>query len=209
MKKIYYVILMGVACGFSSFSQVKDPSFTKEEFLEDFDILVELVKKQHPNPFRSISEAAFDQQVAANRNKLKQNPSFENFVLYSPFGLLADTHLSLSTDPVFYESYVKTIHHFPLETLVYDNRVFVNQYTVNLPLGVELISVNGQRVADLLKRIPKAADGFIEVNSQKDFTVYLPFLLPGATSYDLVYKEVNSTVLKSSKLKGVPYVTYD
>lgn len=209
MPKIKIALLLLVLFSqLSGFSQKKIKDITKENYLEDFDFLVKVIKEQHPNPFRFVSEQAFDQDVKTLRATLEQHPSFENFILANPITLLHDTHSSIAADDILFDEFTKQSDLFPLITAVYNNRVFVNQYTLNIPLGAEITKVNQIEVKQILDRIPSKVDGAIQASTQKDFSQYISLLFPKTKTFTIEYKETPTATPQTIELKAVNYSQY-
>lgn len=209
MRIIKLVILLTFISCYSAFSQVKNIDFTTEEYLQDYDFIVELIKNQHPNPFRFISEEQFEKEAHVLREGLKKEPTLANFLLSNPLTLIRDTHSDLNVDDLVFDAFVKQINFFPLETIVYDQRVFVNQFAREIPLGAEIITVNTKKVTDILAKIPAKVDGDIQGSTQKKFSLYASLLFPKAEVFTIQYKESVKGSLKSVQLKAVNYTKYD
>lgn len=205
MRKYVFNILVTLFCIIGSFAQEKPIDFTREDYLEDFDFIVKLLKQQHPNPFRFITEEKFDQQVALLRKRLEENPTLDIFFLINPLALIRDAHLDLVPDEDLFHSYTKQRTFFPLNTTVYDNRVFVNQYVQELPIGTEIIEVNGQPVLDIIKQIPAKVDGDIEASTQKNFDQYASLIYPHTPYFTVVYKVNPTAPLQTVNLKAIDF----
>ncbi|MBB1150445.1 MULTISPECIES: S41 family peptidase [unclassified Myroides] len=209
MRNVVWAIFFSLFCNFSVFSQVKGNYYTAKEYIEDFDFMVDLVKHQHPNPFRFITEKDFDKEVSKRRKRLEKEPTLERFILDNPLYLIRDAHLELISDPLLFEKYSKQANFFPLSTLVYDNRVWVNQYSFAIPSGAELLRVNGQDVGDLLRQMPDKVDGHVQASTQKDFSLYISLFFPKATVYTVEYRANPKEDVKTIQINSVNYMTYD
>ncbi|ALU27163.1 MULTISPECIES: S41 family peptidase [Myroides] len=185
--------------------QKKYSELTKEDYLNDFDILINIIKKQHPNPFRTISEKDLDAKVAEIRKKLEENPSYANFLLSNPIPLIHDAHSSLSTDSTVFEDFTKETSFFPINTIVYDGKVFVNQHNPTIPVGSIITKVNDVKSEDYLKRINVTTDGSIEADDAKDFSFYVSLMSP-EQEYKITYLDsLNAVESKEATLKAVNY----
>ncbi|EKB03211.1 hypothetical protein HMPREF9711_02538 [Myroides odoratimimus CCUG 3837] len=182
--------------------------FTKDNYLADFDFVVKAIKEQHPNPFRFITEKEFDKKVKELRHTLEQKPILENFVLCNPVALIRDAHSSIEMDDIIYEDYIKVSHFFPIITSVYDNRVFVNQYSLDIPMGAEITKVNNMDVMELLNKIPNRVDGGVQASSNKNFSNNVSLIFPDAKEYIIEYKKTVNETPKSITLKAVNFNDY-
>lgn len=188
------------------FGQKKYSELTKEDYLEDFDILINIVKNQHPNPYRVISEKDFDKKVASIRKNLEEHPSYATFLLSNPIPYIHDAHSSLSTDTTIFEDFTKETHFFPLATLVFNSKVFVNQHNPYIPPGSIIKSVNGIEASKILSRINVSSDGEIKADDAKDFTFYISLMFPDAKEYVIAYQEgLESEEIKEVTINTVSY----
>lgn len=169
-------------------AQKKYQELTKEDYLEDFDLLVNIIERQHPNPYRFTSKEYFEEKVQNLRQDLEQNPSYAQFLLSSPLSYINDAHAGLTTDLIFFEDFSKQAHFFPFSTIVYNNKVYVNQFGQLIPHGAVLQQVNGREVSDLLESIQISSDGSIEAINSKDFSLYCSFIFSEEPYYDITYK---------------------
>lgn len=209
MKKIKTALILVFFCHFCAFAQQEYDKLTKEGLLTDFDFMVKVIKEQHPNPFRFITEKEFDQKATVLRKKIEKEPTIENFYLSEPLSLIRDAHASLVPDPTLFDQVLKNMSFFPFKTTVYDNRVFINQYTNEIPEGAELITINEIKVGDILNQIPNRVDGDIQASTQKEFSQYLSFRFPKAASFRLVYREEAKGSLQTVEVKSVDYERYN
>lgn len=186
--------------------QKKYSELTNEDYLIDFDILINIIKNQHPNPFRSISAKEFDKKVAEIRKNLEENPSYGNFLLSNPIPLIHDAHSSLSTDSTIFEDFTKEATFFPVNTIVYDGKVFVNQHNPTIPAGSIITEVNDIESKVYLDRINVTTDGQIVADDAKDFSFYVSLMNPNAEEYKIIYKDsLNAADKNEVTMKSVNY----
>lgn len=188
-----------------SFGQKKISDISKEGYLQDFDFIVKLIKNQHPNPFRFITESDFDKKIKAIRVNLVKNPTLENFYLSNPLSLINDSHSDLIPDATLFDELTRNSTFFPLITDVYDNRVFVNQYATDIPSGAEILKVNNVKVKDILEQIPNKVDGDVQASTQKNFSQYISFIFPKSKEFTIEYTENKNQTPKTIQLKAINY----
>ncbi|MEC4113920.1 S41 family peptidase [Myroides pelagicus] len=186
--------------------QKKYDELTKDDYLKDFDVLVDIIKNQHPNPYRFITEKKFDSSVKKLRAELASEPTYAKFLLSNPLPFIKDAHSGLTTDLLIFEDFSKTATFFPLSTIVFDNMVFVNQYNNSISAGAVIERVNGKTTAELLDNIRISADGCIDAINAKDFTLYVSLMYSGVSEYTIEYREsLMSEELKTITLPSVDY----
>lgn len=186
--------------------QKKYSELTKEDYLNDFDILINIIKNQHPNPFRSITAKEFDKKVAEIRTNLEKNPSYGNFLLSNPIPLIHDAHSSLSTDSTIFEDFTKEATFFPVNTIVYEGKVFVNQHNPIIPAGSVITAVNDIKSKAYLDRINVTTDGQIVADDAKDFSFYVSLMNPGVEEFRIAYQDtLYAPEQKEVVMKSVNY----
>ena len=209
MKNKFWFTVVMCCCSWGLFSQIKYENLTKEDYLKDFDFFIEVIKKQHPNPFRFITEKAFDKQTKQLREKLAQKPTIENFVFCNPLALIRDAHASIALDDLSFTELCNERSFFPFSTRVFSNRVFVNQFSTQIPIGAEIIRVNGMTVKEILDQIPNSVDGNVQSSSHINFTLYTSILFFEAKNYVLEYKDGVSSGIKTINLAPISYIQYN
>ncbi|MBB1138091.1 S41 family peptidase [Myroides sp. WP-1] len=194
---------------FDALSQNAIKKITKKEYLADFDFMVRIIKEQHPNPFRFIQEETFDKEVAVLRKKLEKEPTYPNFCIVNPISLIRDTHTDVMPDALILDELTKTIRFFPFATSVYNNRVFVNQYTNEIPIGAEILTVNQQKVGDIIAKIANKVDGDIEASTNKDFSQAVSLQFPNTEVYTITYSVDGGTGIQSVTTKSLNYERFN
>lgn len=205
-KRFGYLIALCFSIG--SYAQTNVKEITKEDYLMDFDVMTNLIKKQHPNPFRFIDEKTFDSQVKELRHRLEESPTYGSFFMNNPITLIKDAHSSAFPDMTLYADYVKTINFFPLQAIVFNERVYVNQHTKEIPAGAEIILINDEEVSEIIKQIHIASDAFIPASNNVYITTGISFLNPTAKEYKIVYEydgEVKSVTMPSTNFDRYYY----
>ena len=178
IKRIGFLIALCFSLGAYAQTNVKD--IRKEDYLMDFDIMTDLIKRQHPNPFRFVDEKSFDDQVKVLRKKLEESPTYGSFFMNNPLTLIKDAHSSTFPDMTLYADYVKTIRFFPLQAIVFNDKAYINQHSKAIPAGAEILLINDQEIGDIIKQIHVASDAFIPANNNVYITTGISFLNPQA-----------------------------
>jgi C-terminal processing protease CtpA/Prc len=191
-----------------AFSQYSVSEIPQDGYLKDFDIAVDIIQKQHPNPYRFHSKEVITRKIDSLRNAVKKDPSYISLLMNNPTRIIGDGHSSFSSDSNYFENILNSIYFFPLQTYVQNGQLFVNgtnPYTIEV--GSEILEVNGLTSSELLKAVPKAADGNIKVEDV-DMSFYIPFVLKNQTNdFTLKYKTLKGEQ-KTAKVKGIKYPRY-
>ncbi|MTG98414.1 MULTISPECIES: S41 family peptidase [Myroides] len=206
MIKKYLLLTSCLLTQFLVYGQKKYEELTKEDYLKDFDVLVDVIKQQHPNPYRFISEQDFNSSVKKLRSELEKDASYSKFLLSNPLPLIKDAHSGLSTDLMVFEDFSKTATFFPFSTVVFNEKVFVNQFNKYIPAGAIIEKVNGKSAKELLDNIRISSDGLIDVVNAKDFSLYVSLMYNGIEEYRIEYREnLEDDELKEITVNSVNY----
>jgi len=206
MKKLFvFPLILLFSTGFSQYSISEIP---EDGYLKDFDIAVDIIQKQHPNPYRFHNKETITRKLDSLRNEIKKNPGYINLLINNPTRIIGDGHSSFGTDSNYFEDVMNSIYYFPLSTYVHNGTIYVNganKYAIET--GSEILEINGLSAEAILKKIPKAADGNIKVEDL-DISFNIPFILKNRTNdYTLKYKSLNGAQ-KTVKVNGIKYPQY-
>ncbi|MDQ1856202.1 S41 family peptidase [Chryseobacterium sp. WLY505] len=187
------------------FSQYSISEIPQDGYLKDFDIAVDIIQKQHPNPYRFHSKEIIAKKIDSLRNIVKKDPSYISLLMNNPTRIIGDGHSSFSADSNYFENILSSLHFFPLQIYVQNGQLFVNgSNPYAIEVGSEIMEINGISSKELLQAVPKAADGNIKVEDI-DVSFYIPFILKNRTNdFSLRYK-TSSGEQKTMKVKGIKY----
>ncbi|PUZ30041.1 Peptidase family S41 [Chitinophaga costaii] len=182
--------------------------FTRQDLKDDFTYAVALLKQQHPNPYKFTDTVTFNHQFDSLMNRLDKDPSLLSALRYSPIQLFHDVHLKLDYDEEAVVDVLYGMHHFPLATTTFKDRIIVNTKGETIPFGAEILRINKMPAAKLLSEIGYAtySDGFIQTGNDRTATglsLFISLIFPEATSYEVTYKEVGAKNPTTVTLKAV------
>lgn len=206
MKKIVIIlVLMRYIFAFSQENRMFE--LEKTHVVSDFDLLVDIIKKQHPNPYKFIDENIFNRKVDSLRSLLIEHPTMYNFILLSPIALLRDVHTNAFFDQTLSAELNKSLRFFPIPLHVEKGRVLVNYNNHEIPFGSEVISINDRPVRELMKLFRKYCDGHIPCDLS-GLDCNLSLLYPSITSYKIAYILPNTKKKQEIQLESVNYSTF-
>ncbi|MDV3910341.1 peptidase S41 [Elizabethkingia anophelis] len=202
-KLIVPMLLMSTA----SFAQYSISEISKDAYLKDFDIAVDIIKKQHPNPYRFHSKEVLDKKLDSLRNEIVKNPTYISFHLNTPKKVLGDGHTSVEEDQNYLENFMIKTFFFPLATYVQNGNTYVNSNNkYGIEVGSRILEVNNKKLNDIFRQIPKSADGNIKVEDV-NMTSYISYAFSNVKEYHLKY-ETPTGEQKIIKLNGINYPEY-
>jgi hypothetical protein len=203
MKKIFIIIvLMNYTLGIAQYSVSE---ISKDGYLKDFDIAIDIIQKQHPNPYRFNDQETFKKKVDSLQKEIEKKPTFINFYANIPNKILGDGHVTFIPDSNYHESFLNSSSLFPLATYIHNGNVFVNgENKYNIEIGSQLLEINNYSVNYILKKGDKKADGNIKVENI-NFGLIASFRCSNDTGlYTIKYKTLKGEQ-KVAKLSGITY----
>lgn len=209
MKQIFASGVLMSLLSISVQAQVQPfTGFTRQDLKDDFKYAVELLKKQHPNPYKFTDTVTFNGKMDSLMNRLDKDPSLPGALRYSPVQLFNDVHLKLDYDEERVVDVLYSINHFPLALTTFKDRIIVNAKGETIPFGAEIMSINKMPATKLLSEINYAtySDGFIRTGVDRtaaNLSLFLSLVFPEATSYDVVYKEYGAKNSTTVQLKAL------
>ncbi|NIG55431.1 S41 family peptidase [Chitinophaga sp. Cy-1792] len=180
-------------------------NLTKEDFIADFRLAAEILKKQHPNPYKFIDSASFQRKVDSLMEKAATAPDVVSVLQYSPVYLVRDVHTSLSVNNDHAKDLYSMINLFPFPVAVERGKIFVNIKGGAIPYGAEVTSINNMAAKDILQALstPAYSDGYITSGLDRlypNFQVMYSLLSPHEQQFQVSYIAPGSTDTKKVTL---------
>ncbi|SKA38097.1 Peptidase family S41 [Chitinophaga eiseniae] len=200
--------ILACACLQAAAQEKKLASLTKEDFIADFRLAVDILKKQHPNPYKFIDSATFMRRVDSLMDRMGKEQDMMTSLQYSPIYLVRDVHTSLRLSNDNSRELYGNLRFFPYPVIIERGRIFVNIKGATIPYGAEILSINNKPVKDILQSLSTSAysDGFIPTGMDRlypDFQVTFSLLSPHQASYPVTWtapgsKETRKTTLEAA-----------
>ncbi len=190
-----------------SAQEKKLANLTREDFIADFKLAVEILKQQHPNPYKFIDSVTFQRKVDSLMTKAATAPDVLSCLQYSPVYLVRDVHTSLSVSNDNAKELYSMINFFPFPVVIERGKILINIKGGSIPFGAEVISINGVPAKDLLQALstPAYSDGYITSGMDRlypNFQVMYSLLSPHQSSYQVSYLMPGS---KETKKVTLPF----
>jgi hypothetical protein len=174
-RLLLLAVLVGLAGLGVASADAERAAMTPSEMQGDFDFLRHALEEAHPGLYRYSTKAEMDRGFDAERAKLSRAMPKGEFevVVAETLALLRCGHTSMNPDDDFKAS-VRDARTFPLRVKLEGPRLMV--VLNNTPTddtirpGMELLEINGRKVADIVKRFREVlpADGDIETGKAHD-----------------------------------------
>ncbi|MET7036494.1 S41 family peptidase [Elizabethkingia miricola] len=203
-KKV--LILPMLLISIVGFSQYSISEISKDAYLKDFDIAVDIIKQQHPNPYRFHSKEVLGKKLDSLRKEIEKNPTYIGFYMNTPTKVLGDGHSSMGMESNYMEDYVSKTSFFPLATYVQNGNTYINSNNkYDVEAGSRILEVNNKKIGDLFSKASRQADGSIKV---EDLDMSSVISYTNAKTYQIKY-ETPSGEQKTIELKGISYPEFN
>ena len=166
MKSILFAILLFAG---SVLSAQQPAPLSVSEMYDDFDLLRKCMVEAHGGLYRFSDKQTIDAHFEASRKRIPAIKNKKEFIglLFEVLAGTRDGHMRFQFDENTLAAFAKA-KLFPISMLIDNNRVMVmyNESPADSMIkpGMEILTVNGQKINDLLQMIyPKIpGDGYIE-----------------------------------------------
>ncbi len=195
-------------------------TFQKEQYLSDLFQLADSIQKKHPNPFEFSSKQAFQNQIVDYETSITDATTIGDFVRMC-HGLIASVGCGHSNIGIESRIQLPASRFFPMEAKYIDSKLIVLDplSNVNIPVGTEILAINGKEITDLKNDIQKiiSADGynqsFLDHYTSKYFNYHSALQLGFPNEYKVLVhidnstKEITLIPTDTSKSKKTPIST--
>ena len=206
---IISVLLQGIA--FSQNSTVtSDKTLTKQQVIEDYNILYSSLINYHPNPFLYVAENDFKAYFETQKSYIPDSLSELEFHYLSRqlISQIKCGHTFAKPSKEWYASVSGKNTLLPFDVKNIQNKLFISKTTGDdFPFNIndELLSINNVKVTDIWQQmvLMQEKDGFTESFSkaliEKRFRMYFLFIM-GIQSEFLIEYKTNSGEIKSTTI---------
>lgn len=198
-----------LACGYTASAQHSFAGFTKEDIIADTKLAMEILKAQHPHPYKFVDSNTYNRQVDSLIKLMASAKDVAACAQYSPIGVLRDVHTNFSYSEDNGRDLYKEINFLPFPVLVERGKMLVNVKGEAIPFGAEIVRINKRTVDEMLESMSTAnySDGYIKTGTDRsyaDFHVRYSLQDASRTSFDVEYLLPGSNAVKKITL---PYAT--
>lgn len=183
------------------------PDMTKEGVIADYRLAIDILKKQHPNPYKFIDSAELNRKVDSLMQLAAAQPNAFAAVQFSPIQLIRDVHTNLNVSQENTREAIGNVNFFPFPVLIERGKIIVNSKGAGLPFGTELVSINKQPVKEILASLSSAySDGFISTGTDRmypHFQLTLSMRYHNSLQYDVEYIDLKSKAVKKIALPAL------
>lgn len=212
MQKIFKPLLLSsmlIGTALISSAQVnKFEDFSKEDLVKDYQLAMDIIKKQHPNPYKFIDSVTLDRKVDSLMKLAMDQKSALSALQFSPLYLIRDVHTHCRFSEEISKDVLGSMYFFPLPVLIERGKILVNIKGAQIPFGSDVLSINNQSTKDLLASMEGASysDGYINTGTDRisgEFQMLLSRRSPDCREYEITYTEPGSKTVKKLRLPSL------
>jgi hypothetical protein len=187
----------------------------KSDYLEDFSTFRTVFEKANSGLYRYYSKQEIDSVFSINKNKINNKTTYQEFynLVWNVIDYTGSCHNNLRLP-----EYLKTLLFrkdifFPIPIKYIDGKLYSNINSNDIPVGAEIISVNGIKATEFSNQIAKyrSTDGINQTSKynfiQTDWApLYIYHAYGEKDEFNINYKY--NTETKSVILKSVNFNSY-
>lgn len=154
-----------------AFAQEDASNFTKENLIADFKLAADILKKQHPNPYKFVDSLTLEKQLDSLWNHMETATDAYACLTYSPVQLFKDVHTQFKISTTNSLKGIQGAKYFPFPVIIKQNRIFVNIKGEDIPYLSEIKAINGKSTESIIANLAGStySDGYIRTGTDRLF----------------------------------------
>ena len=217
MSKVTYLFIFLFITSNISFSQSIDDSFSQKKMQKDLKTFIKIREAANSGLYTYRTKKEIDSTYLWAYNEIPHLKSYRDF--YNLLTTLTDYEGSLHNGTYWSDKLWESLKneskgYFPLPLKIIEGRLLVNIENKDIPLGSEIVSVNGHNKQQLLREIDKyyTTDGFNttgeKIGINKHFSKYYRYNFGLEDEFKIVYKTSKHKQNQNIILNSVGYKKY-
>ena len=217
MNKVTYLSLFFFIISNVVLSQSIDDSFSQKRMLKDLEVFKEIRGKANSGLYKYRTKEQIDSIYNWADKEIEKSSTYREF--YNIICQLTDFEGSLHNDTYLPKKLSLSLKneessYFPYPIKYIENKWIINYDNGKIPLGSEIISINNQKIEDIIKNLYKyyTTDGVNKTGKQiglnYSFSKYYRLNYGLLENFIVKYKENDSNKLKQISLKGIGNKNY-
>tara|TARA_B110000114_G_scaffold129919_1_gene136100 strand:+ start:839 stop:2350 length:1512 start_codon:yes stop_codon:yes gene_type:complete len=214
MNKVTYLSLFFFIISNVVPSQSIDDSFSQKRMLKDLEVFKEIRVKANSGLYKYRTKEQIDSIYNWAENQIAKSSTYRDF--YNIISQLTDFEGSLHNGTFWSDKQWKSIKnesygYFPIPLKFIEGKLLVNTKGNDIPLGSEIISINGNSKKKLLTELGKyyTTDGF-NITGKKlgisgYFSKYYRYNYGLKNEFKVIYKSTKTEKLQTITLESVSY----
>jgi hypothetical protein len=213
MKHLFLITIIAAFLCSGCTKSEKANDLSKGELIQDYDLFKSIYEKANSGLYKYHSKASIDSLFSSNRKLITDETTYREFytILWNIIDYTGSCHNSLNYPDSLDKKIGKQRIFFSLPLKYTAGKLYTNIKNKNIPLGSELISINGVDAKKFSASVSRFAstDGKNTTGKyayiETDWLAFYIYLAYGEqSSFIIKYKALNSTI-KQVTLQPVNY----
>ncbi|MCT4583783.1 MAG: S41 family peptidase [Peptostreptococcaceae bacterium] len=185
MKKILSLISIILIINMNILAFAQDIKYSKAEYIEDLEIVRNILESYHGNLYENISKKEFIYGFNNTKENIKENMNVQdfNYLLSKFLYSLKDGHTSIDLSEELVNNINLESLYLPLKIKFIDNKIYSDYNSIDIPAGSLILEINDIRTELLLQKLEFIAgnetDNHINYLAHNYIENDLPYLYPG------------------------------
>lgn len=215
MNKVTYLSIFLFVISQMMFSQSIDDNLSREKMLKDLEIFKNIRLKANSGLYKYRTKQQIDSIYNWAEKEINKSSSYRDF--YNIISQLTDFEGSLHNDTYFPKKLSQSFKHeqegyFPLPLKWVDKKWVINFEEGEIPLGAEIVSINNEKIDDVVKNLYKyyTTDGVNltgkRIGIERSFSRYYRINYGRIDQFTVTYKLRDSNEIKKIILNSTSYI---
>ncbi len=215
--KIKKVLLLNLlfALLFFTTAAAQQKDLSKNAMIEDFEIFQDIFEQANSGLYKYHSKAKIDSVFFKNKKQITDSTSLREFynLVYEVMDFTGSSHNYLDYPSTLKKGFYNQELSFPFPVKYLSGKLYTNIEYAGIPLGSEIIAVNGIKAEDFIEDIAKytTTDGFNKTGKyaflETDYFPFYVYLAYGEQDfYEVEYKTEKETAKR--KLSPITYKNF-
>lgn len=194
--------ILAAPCLAVTAQQQELPNLTKEGLIADYRLAVDILKKQHPNPYKFTDSVTLNRRADSLLALAARQTNAFACHQYSPIRLFRDVHTSMRWSDDNTREVFNYLNYFPYPVIIERDKLLVNIKGAEIPFGAEITRINKRTAKEVIQSMAGSSysDGFITTGTDRvvaNFQLFLSLQNNTTKSYEIEYILPRTTTVKT------------
>lgn len=217
MKKIIYYTFLFILCTNSLFAQSIDDAFSQRKMQKDLAVFKKIRVKANSGLYKYRTESQIDSMYNWAEKEIEKSSTYRDF--YNIIAQLTDFEGSLHNGTNLPTKLNQSLRneksgYFPYPIKWIDGKWIVNFENGTIPMGAEIISINGENIEAIIAKLYKyyTTDGVNttgkRIGMRTHFSKYFRLNYGLTTSFEINFKKSKFDRIETKTVHSIGYTDY-
>jgi hypothetical protein len=199
--KFGFTAILAFSCLYTSAQKQELTDLTKNGLIADYRLAVDILKKQHPNPYKFTDSVTLHHKMDSLLALASQQTNAFACHQFSPIRLFRDVHTSFRWSDDNAKEAFGNIRFFPFPVLIERDKLLVNIKGSDVPFGAEITRINKRTAKEVIQSMAGSSysDGFITTGTDRvspNFQFFLSLQNSDPKTYEIEYLVPHTNTVK-------------